>query len=972
MKRITVILSVMFALVCSTFAEKTQDSERGSREWTILQSWDIPGKASGLAWDGTYIYWGIYGSDGDHFYRFDPSDGSIQLQFINPSIEDCFGMTWDGSELWITDHVTSPSTPAQAIEMDLSGNIQSSFNLPDHYMSGIAYDAGDFWVGTYYPDPGTIYKVDNTGAVISQFTPPADQIWDICLEDDDLWMVDYNANLIYKTDQSGNVLESHASENIKPSGIVFDGTFLWYVDGQISSPSKLYKVDLSGAGTPEINIPVTAHNYGIVTIGNSETWQMQVQNVGSSDLEITNLIIPSSAPIFTTFSPPQTITPGNSINISLTYTPTEVGPLNVTVSVESTDPITPSVDVTLTGEAVNSGPSMYIPFDAHNYADVRANAFTRWFLEIENIGDATLVISDISSNSENFIIDESVTFPFNIATLDSAMIGVWFNPLKAGPYYGELTIDNNDPANNPYTISLEGEGIEQEWPIGEPLWSYLINTSYDNSPKAIAPIQDITGDAVNEVIICSEDNFIRCFNGNSSGIADVMWEVEIYSGNIYDQSGLTIIEDINGDGYEDVIVGTTGGDRSIIAFSGKTGEMIWKHDTHEYGNGGWVYSVEATHDYNGDGIVDVLASTGDDSEDTGPLRVYCLNALNGISIWETYLGGPVFSVLGVEDFTGDGVPDAIAGASSADETEGRVYGIDGSDGGIEWTKITGGSSVLALLQLDDITGDGVKDVIAGDFYGNYYYINPVNNAQIYQGSIGNYKLILRFERLDDVNSDGYSDVLVAHSGNNGIVLNGFDGSNVWLKPLADKSWNVAPIDDLDGDGINDVIIGTLYSGNFGYFLNGVDGEDLESFNYSTPVDAINSIPDIVGDETMEMVIGGRNGQVYCYSGGTGLHVGIVENDKLENPDISNVYPNPFSDQTTISFQIDQESFVSLRIYDLSGKVVSTLISQNLTSGNHSVIWNGKNAYGIELPSGFYVYEISTNKGDLRRKIAKIK
>jgi len=972
MKKITVILSVMFALVCTTFAEKTGGSERGSREWTILQSWDIPGKASGLAWDGTYIYWGIYGSDGDHFYRFDPSDGSIQLQFINPSIEDCFGMTWDGSELWITDHVTNPSTPAQAIELDLSGTIQSTFDLPDHYMSGIAYDAGDFWVGTYYPDPGTIYKVDNTGAVISQFTPPADQIWDICIEDNDLWMVDYNANMIYKTDQSGNVLESHVAENIKPSGIVFDGTYLWYVDGQISSPSKLYKVDLYGSGTPVINVPVTAHNYGTVTIGTSETWQMQVQNTGSSDLEITNLIIPGSAPIFTTFTAPQTITPGNSINIPLTYTPTEVGPLNVTISVESTDPITPSVDVTLTGEAVNSGPSMYIPFDLHDYADVRANAFTRWFLEIENIGNAPLVISDISSNSENYIIDESVTFPFNIATLDSAMIGVWFNPFKAGPYPGELTINNNDPANNPYTISLEGNGIEQEWPIGEPLWSYYINTSYDNSPKAIAPIQDITGDTVDEVIICSEDNFIRCFNGNSSGIADVMWETEIYSGNIYDQPGLTIIDDINADGYDDIVVGTTGGDRSITAFSGKTGEMIWKHDTHEYGNGGWVYCVEATHDYNGDGVLDVLASTGDDSEDTGPLRVYCLDALNGISIWETYLGGPVFSVLGVDDFTGDGVPDAIAGASSADETEGRVYGIDGSDGGIEWTKVTEGSSVWALLQLDDITGDGVKDVIAGDFYGNYYYINPVNNAQIYQGSIGNYTLILRFERLDDVNSDGYSDVLVAHSDDNGIVLNGFDGSNVWLKPLADKSWNVAPIDDLNGDGINDVIIGTLYSSNYGYFLNGVDGEEMESISYSTAIDAINAIPDIVGDETMEMVIGGRSGQVYCYSGGTGLHVGIEDNEELVGSDISNVYPNPFSDQTTISFQIDQESFVTLKIYDLSGKVVSTLISQNLTSGNHSVIWNGKNISNEELPSGFYVYEISTNKGDLRRKIAKIK
>lgn len=972
MKKITLVLIILLAFNCTTTAKITPEKGRDIQEWTIVQSWDIPGKASGLAWDGTYIYFGIYGADGDHVYKFDPSVGLAQLLFTNPTIGDCFGMTWDGSSLWITDHVTSPSIPASAIELNLSGTILSSFDLPDHYMSGIAYDDGDFWVGTYYPDPGITYKVDNTGGVISQFTPPADQIWDICTQGNDLWMVDYNSNMIYKTDQSGTILESHACENIKPSGIVYDGTYLWYVDGQLSSPSKLYKVNLSGAGTPDINIPITSHNYGTVTIGTSETWNMEVENVGDADLEITGLTIPGSAPISSTFNPPQTITPGNSIIIPLTYSPTIVGSLNEIVSVESTDPITPSVDVTLTGEAVNAGPSMHIPYSAHNYGDVRAGAFTRWFLEIENIGDATLIVNNIISNSDRFIIDESVTFPLNIAPLYSRQVGIWFNPLKAGPYSGELTITCNDPANNPYTINLNGDGLEQPWPIGEALWTYLINTSYDNSPKAISPIQDITGDTVGDVIICSEDNFVRCFNGNSHNIADVMWEFEIYSGNVYDQTGLTTIEDINSDGYEDVVVGTTGGDRSIIAISGKTGTQIWKHDTHEYGNGGWVYAVYANYDYNDDGIMDVLACAGDDGEDNGPLRVYCLNGLDGVSIWERPLGGPVFSVIGVEDFTGDGTPDVIAGASNADETAGRVYGISGYTGVVEWTKMTVGSSVWALMQLDDITGDGVKDIIAGDFYGNYYYINPANNTQIFQGSIGAYKLILRFEKLKDVNADSYIDVLVAHSAQNGIVLNGFDGSYIWQQPLADKSWNVAPIDDITGDGINDVIIGTLFSNNYGYFLNGVDGEDLESFNYSTAVDAINAIPDIVGDGTMEMVIGGRNGRIYCYSGGIGLGVGIEEIGDTENEPLSTNYPNPFSDQTTISFNLDQESFVTLQIYNLNGVVVNTLVSNNLPAGKHSALWNGKNTSGNLLPAGFYIYEISTNKGDLRRKIAKIK
>lgn len=970
MKKFTTILFVMLAFIGSSFTQEITREGKEINEWTIVQSWDIPGKASGLAWDGTYIYYGIYGSDGDHVYRFDPTNGSTQVQFINPDIEDSFGMTWDGSNLWITDHVTSPSIPALAIELDLSGNILSSFDLPDHYMSGIAYDGGAFWVGTYYPDPGTIYKITGSGGILSQFTPPADQIWDICMQDGDLWMVDYNSNMIYKTDPSGNVLESHASENIKPSGIVYDGNFLWYVDGQTSSPSRIYKVNLSGSGTPVINVPVTTHNYGIVTVGDSETWYMEVGNIGDDDLEITNLVIPGSAPIFTSFSPPQTITPGNSISIPLAYAPTEVGTLNVTVSVVSTDPINPSVDVLLTGEAVNSGPTINVPFPSHNYNDVRMNAFTRWFMEIENIGDETLIISDISSDELDFKIDESVTYPLNIAPLGSELVGVWFNPTKASTYYGNLTIENNDPSNNPFIVSLEGDGINQPYPTGEPLWSYLINTDYDNSPKSILAIQDNTGDTVSEVIICSEDDYVRCFNGNSSGIADVMWEVEIYGGSTYDQPGLASIQDIDADGYEDVIVGTAWGDRSITAFSGKRGAQIWKHDTHEYGDGGWVYAVDASKDYNGDGVNDVLAATGDDSSDTGPLRVYCLNGLDGVSIWERYIGGPVFSVIGVDDFTGDGIPDVIAGASNADETQGAVYGLNGTDGGVEWTKTTSGTSVWALMQLDDITGDGVKDIIAGDFGGNYYYINPVNNTQLHQGSIYG-ALILRFEKLEDVNSDGFSDVLVAHSNTNGIVLSGHDGTNVWFKSLPDKSWNVAVINDITGDDINDVIIGTLYGNNYCFFLNGVDGEEIESVQYSTPIDAINTIPDIVGDGTMEVVVGGRSGQVYCYSGGIGDLVNIKENGGLETSGISTNYPNPFIEQTTITFQLDENSLVSLRIYDLNGTVVNTLIDEGMNVGQHTVIWNGTNAAGQELKPGFYFYEIQTKMGRFRKKIVKI-
>ncbi len=57
---------------------------------------------------------------------------------------------------------------------------------------------------------------------------------------------------------------------------------------------------------------------------------------------------------------------------------------------------------------------------------------------------------------------------------------------------------------------------------------------------------------------------------------------------------------------------------------------------------------------------DVLAAAGNDNENTGPKRVYCLDGKNGDSVWTCALDGPVFSVIGIEDFTGDGKPDVLA------------------------------------------------------------------------------------------------------------------------------------------------------------------------------------------------------------------------------------------------------------------------------------------------------------------------
>ena len=70
--------------------------------------------------------------------------------------------------------------------------------------------------------------------------------------------------------------------------------------------------------------------------------------------------------------------------------------------------------------------------------------------------------------------------------------------------------------------------------------------------------------------------------------------------------------------------------------------------------------------------------------------------------------------------------------------------------------------------------------------------------------------------------------------------------------------------------------------------------------------------------------------------------------------LSQNYPNPFNPITTIRYQIPQQSFVSLEIYNILGQEITTLVSRNQAPGSYKILWNGKNNKGIIVPSSIYM------------------
>ncbi len=84
------------------------------------------------------------------------------------------------------------------------------------------------------------------------------------------------------------------------------------------------------------------------------------------------------------------------------------------------------------------------------------------------------------------------------------------------------------------------------------------------------------------------------------------------------------------------------------------------------------------------------------------------------------------------------------------------------------------------------------------------------------------------------------------------------------------------------------------------------------------------------------------------------------------------YPNPFNPETTIKYSLHTPSQVRLDIYNMKGQHVRTLVNETKASGNHSVIWNGKDSSGNSVSSGVYFYKMQSGTYSSTHKMILMK
>lgn len=401
-------------------------------------------------------------------------------------------------------------------------------------------------------------------------------------------------------------------------------------------------------------------------------------------------------------------------------------------------------------------------------------------------------------------------------------------------------------------------------------WTAESNVELAMFGYSVSTAGDINGDGSDDVIVGApfffngqiNEGVAFVYHGSSSGLSSgparllEMDQADSMFGNSVSTAG-----DVNGDGYDDVIVGAYLYDNGQIdegaAFvyhgsaAGLSGVPAWIMDSDQE-SAYFGFPVATAGDVNGDGYDDVIIGAPLYAGDRGAAFVYHGSA-TGLSFeaaWtadgESYGDLFGYSVATAGDVNGDGFSDVIVGApqdSNDQSWEGSAFVYHGSTAGLstspDWTAEGNQTEAffgVSVSTAGDVSGNGYSDVIVGAF--------GFSNDQMYEGAAFLYR---------------------------GSAF-GLSVEPVWSaeggQADAEFGWSVATAGDVNGDGFSDVIVGAPQYSN-GQMWEGaafvyhgmcwlkadLTGDcDVDFFDFSMLVNywmAPSSVVDLTGDGVID-------------------------------------------------------------------------------------------------------------------------
>ncbi len=460
----------------------------------------------------------------------------------------------------------------------------------------------------------------------------------------------------------------------------------------------------------------------------------------------------------------------------------------------------------------------------------------------------------------------------------------------------------------------------------------------DNCPYAPNPNQaDVNNNGIGDVCECPGPRF--SYLGEGDG--------DLYGWRVNNAG------DFNGDGYDDIIVGARRNDNNgnnnpgrAYVYSGYTGLPIFVVDGETTGD--WLgVSVDGAGDVNGDGYDDVIVGAEqNDVSGSNSGRAYVfyghagstvdtVSAADADMIFDGAAAGDNFGweVAGIGDVDGEPGPDLLIGARQyGSDAQGLAYVFSGQTGALIYS-LAGDSPDkgfgYSVANAGDFNNDGTEDFIVGAMRYSEGAASEIGRVRIYSGSDGGLLVTITGEAeadwfggdvstVGDINNDSFDDIIIGApfsdagepDGGAAYVFNGYSGpfpedlatssATMIFTGTADLSylgWSVSYTRDLNNDGINELVVGEPVGTGISlnplagtvHIYSGDDGSELYTLASDVRGDWFGR--SVCGSEgslsahPIDLIVGAYNGEV------AGTYPGMARIFNLGDEDSDGVLDN---------------------------------------------------------------------------------
>jgi photosystem II stability/assembly factor-like uncharacterized protein len=187
------------------------------------------------------------------------------------------------------------------------------------------------------------------------------------------------------------------------------------------------------------------------------------------------------------------------------------------------------------------------------------------------------------------------------------------------------------------------------------------------------------------------------------------------------------------------------------------------------------------------------------------------------------------------------------------------------------------------------------------------------------------------------------------TGNNGVIIATKDGGKTWVRQ---KSYTSEPLHAVKfiNENVGWAVGGYLCNGKIPTIVHTSNGGETWRSNESPILIPLNGI--FFNNEQQGFIVGLQ---------GTLMKVdllNVVNNQsvKVKKNEVSN-FPNPFTDETTIRYYLEENSDVDLKIFNMIGEEVLSFHLKDQEKGYRQIVWDGKLKNGKQAPTGLYYYKI---------------